>query len=242
MKKILEAILAYLLGDGSSRKIAAAKGRITKLASELASELGAVQAREEILQVLTEVKEDSSRWLLLKNRFTAGSLYQEGDRVFGWWDITLQAQAEELPLYHSGASYSVSFYRRQNEALLWRQRGFEEAEALPTTRRGGELLVEFNVQRSLFWLKYGYALPCKLPWHRGRFDGDEDCLWVDRSIISAGWWQAWKWWDGAKWWYLEKRPELFADMDWWGDWEDKPIFHSPVDDPYAAVLGTPHRV
>lgn len=241
MKKMLEAILAYLSENGSNRKIAAAKGRITKFANELASEIGAAAAREKILKLLEDVTEESSRWDLLKNRFTPGSLYTEGDRVFGWWDTSAQVQAEELPLYGSGATYSVSFYRRDNEAWLWRQRGFELAEDLPTVRRGNELVVQFNVKRSLFWLKYGYALPCDLPWHRGRFDGDGNCLWVDRSIISAGWWQAWKWWDGAKWWYLEKRPELFADMDWWGDWEEKPVFYSPPDDPYAAVLGTPHR-
>lgn len=90
-----------------------------------------------------------------------------------------------------------------------------------------------------FWLKYGYALPCDLPWHRGKIDNTYgECLWVDRSIISAGWWCAYKWWPDCQWWYYERHPEWFTDMDWWPAYEEpKPQRFSPIDDPYAAVLG-----
>jgi hypothetical protein len=61
-------------------------------------------------------------------------------------------------------------------------------------------------------------------------------LFVDRSIIEHGFWQAWKWYGAdTQWWYLEHRPELFADLEWWVD--SKPMRYEPQDDPYAAVLG-----
>jgi hypothetical protein len=63
-------------------------------------------------------------------------------------------------------------------------------------------------------------------------------LFVTRSIIEHGFWQAWKWYGAeTKWWYLENRPELFADFDWWGESATKPVRYEPTDNPYAAVLG-----
>jgi hypothetical protein len=205
MEKLREAIRQYLSLAASSRKISAAKGRITKLVNESADELGAEKARElartVLALVITEDQPTSiDRVELLKNRFNPKSFYLEGDRVFGWFDPEHQVQAEELPFYFSGAAYYVSFYRRQNEYMLWLDRGFEAAEDLPTIRAGDELTVNFHPTRSLFWLEYGYALPCELPWHRGRFDGNDpdECLWVSRSIIPSGWWCAWKWWEGCQ--------------------------------------------
>lgn len=243
MEKLGEAISQYLSLAASSRKISAAKGRITKLVNESADELGAEKARElartVLALVITEDQPTSiDRVELLKNRFNPKSFYLEGDRVFGWYDPEHQAQAEELPLVQSENGWHVSFYRLKNELNLWRSRGFKTAESLPTIRRGDELSVEFHPARSLFWLEYGYALPCKLPWHRGKFDNTHDeCLWVSRSIIPAGWWCAWKWWEGCQWWYYERHPEWFSDMDWWGTYEPAPVRYEPMDDPYAVVLG-----
>lgn len=243
MEKLREAIRRYLSLDSAGRTIGAAKGRITKLVNESAAELGVGKARELARTVLALVLVEGqvtseSRVGILKNRFNPKSLYLENDRVFGWYDPEIQVQAEELPFYYSGAGYSVSFYRRHEERRLWEARGFQPAEDLPAIRVGNELTVSFHPTRSLFWLEYGYALPCELPWHRGKFDNTHDeCLWVSRSIIPAGWWCAWKWWEGCQWWYYERHPEWFADMDWWGTYEPTLIRYEPMDDPYAVVLG-----
>ena len=247
MEKLREAIRKYLSFGISNRTIGAAKGRITKLVNELAAELGVENARELARTVLALVLAEGQdvtehRVETLKNRFDTKSFYQEGDRIFGWYNPEQQVQAEELPIYYNDAGYyyHVSFYRRQDERLLWMSRGFEVAEDLPTILRGSQIEVRFDVKRSLFWLRYGYALPCELPWHRGRFDGstnaEDECLWVRRSIIPSGWWCAWKWWPDCQWWYYERHPEWFTDMDWWGE-ELPPKRFEPIDDPYALVLG-----
>jgi hypothetical protein len=247
MEKLREAIRRYLSFGTGGRTIGSAKGRITKLVNESAAELGVGKARELALTVLALVLAEGrdvceSRVETLKNRFNPKSLYREGDRVFGWYDPEMQVQAEELPLYYNDGAYYyyVSFYRRSDDYSFWRSRGFEAAEDLPTIQHRDGLEVKFDVKRSLFWLEHGYALPCKLPWHRGRFDGQgtDECLWVSRSIIPAGWWCAWKWWEGCQWWYYERHPEWFTDMDWWGTYDlTVPIRYEPIDDPYAAVLG-----
>jgi hypothetical protein len=148
----------------------------------------------------------------------------------GWWSIEAQVQAEELPLERLGQAYSVTFYDRSQERGLWQLRGFYEAEGLLLVHLEDGSYVRFAVERSLFFLEFGYALPCTLQWY-----WNEHGLFVSRSIIGTGWHQAWKWWDGAKWWYFAHRPELFADLDSWGTLD--PIRHEPEDDPYAAVLG-----
>lgn len=249
-EKLAKAIQKFLSAGNAGRTVGAAKGQITKLVNELAVELGVEKARELAKSTLALVLAEEGEFLehrigILKNRFDVRSLYIEGDRVFGWYDPEHQVQAEELPFYYSDFGYYyVSFYRRHDERYLWEARGFQPAEDLPTIRHSNELAVKFDVKRSLFWLQYGYALPCKLPWHRGRFDGasnaENECLWVSRSIIPAGWWCAWKWWPGCQWWYYERHPEWFSDMDWWGESEDDEptsVRYEPIDDPYAAVLG-----
>lgn len=229
------AITEYLdLGQSSNRKLGAAKGKITKLVNELAKEIGAVLAREKILKFLESLKIGSNERLdFLLKRFTPGTFYEEGERIFGWWDINEQVQAEELPMYTEiGWDGSKTYIVSVSGGGL---KGFCIAQPIPVKFYAGGLEVSFDVKQSLFWLEYGYALPCKLQWHRGQWDGGT-CLWVNRSIFSSGFWQAWKWWEGAKWWYLEKRPELFAPLDWWGK-ELSPQRFEPEDDPYAAVLG-----
>jgi hypothetical protein len=233
MDKLERLIERYLLAN-TSRKKSATKGAITRLVNERADILGAATARSEIWTILD--RKDVPGWM--KQRFTPGSLYLEGDRVFGWWDDgSLQAQAEELPLSSSGISnYSVTLGRCSESASLWRLRGFEIAEELPFVRRSEELKVDFPISRLESLLLYGYAPPCNLQWHRGKFfDDDTTCLWVDRSIISAGFWCAYKWWPDCRWWYYERHPEWFVDSALWGKKENPVYYFAPESD--SAVLG-----
>lgn len=218
--------------------VGTAKARVTRLVNDLAQEFGPATARELALACVQSAPEASvpDRVSLLTQRFTVGSLYVDNQTVFGWYEPQSQAQAEALPLYYTGESYEVSFSMTTKESKLWQQRGFHLAEDLPVVRHGFSRCLEVvsPIKRALHFLEYGYALPCQLQWYR-----DEDGFHVSRSIISAGFWCAWKWWSDAKYWYLEKRPELFADMDWWG--EEIPAVRQrfePEDDPYAAVLGS----
>jgi hypothetical protein len=228
--KFKQAIDRYHAAD-TSRKQGAAKGAITRLVNERASLVGAAAARGEALEAIKSVESGISFWM--KERFTPGSFYREGDRIMGWWDDgSLQVQAEELPLYFSGATYFVSFYR-QNDAWLWRQRGFELAEEFPLKPLPvNGLKVEFPVERLEFWLEYGYALPCDLQW---RWNHGEEYR-VHRSIIAAGFWCAYKWWSGCRWWYYERHPEWFTDSPMWGNWEENPVFYY-APEPDSAVLG-----
>lgn len=230
------AIAEYLdLWQVSNRKLGAAKGKITKLASELAGEMGATAARERIFGFLESIEIQSERLDLLRKRFDPKSFYEEGEKIFGWWDGENQVQAQELPLVKSNG-YWVNWDFCRKDTSIWRARGFEVPVSFPVESLEEGSIVKFDVKRSLDFIEHGYALPCELQWHRGYWDDGGTCLWVDRSIISVGFWQAWKWWDTAKWWYLEKRPELFADLDWWSN-ELPPRRFEPEDDPYAVVLG-----
>lgn len=232
-----EAIHQYLVADGTSQRVGAAKARVTRLVKDLAEEFGSVTVRE---LALSFVQSASASYVpvpdqlqLLLNRFTFGSLYVEGQRPFGWHEES-QAQAEELPLYYfSEKSCEVSYSNCPKQKKLWEQRGFHLAEDLPVIWRSYSncLEVVFPIKRSLIFLEYGYALPCQLQWR-----WDNEGFIVTRSIISSGFWCAWKWWSDAKYWYLEKRPELFAELDWWGEEMPHQRFE-PEDDPYAAVLG-----
>jgi hypothetical protein len=229
------AIAEYIDLQGGNRKLGAAKGKVTKLANELAFEIGVIAARERILKFLKQIEIHSERLDLLKKRFTPRTFYIEQERIFGWWDINDQFQAEPLPIYSETNWDNSNAYIVAPCAGEWNSRGFDVAQPLPVKFHSGGLEVSFPVKQSLFWLEHGYALPCELQWRRGEWPEGGTCLWVDRSIIQFGFWQAWKWWDTAKWWYLDKRPELFADMDWWGE-PPAPQRFEP-DDPYAAVLG-----
>ena len=227
--KLLEAINKYLSAD-TPRKLVARKGQITKIINEIGS-------RKQVLAVLEQVKTVPD-WL--EKRLKTNSLYTEGGCVFGWYeDPETQVQAKELPLSHSHDNYVVTTYRHEG---LWRQRGFYEAVSLPVVWYSDVIEVRFPVKGTLYWLRYGYALPCPLQWHRGE-SSEYKCfvLWVNRSIINHGFWAAYKWWEGCQLWYYERHPEWFADLDWWGEYESPLPRFSPTDDPYAAVLGDVHR-
>lgn len=227
MSKLHQAIERYATAE-TSRKAAAAKGAITRLVKDLALELGVVATRNEVVKALEPFPD--LNWT--RQRFTPGSLYQEGEHIFGWWEEgEVQLMAEQLPIARSQNSYLVSFWDCK-DVNLWQQRGFHTAEPLPIEFWPDGLRVRFEDKKTPIFLEHGYALPCLLQW---MWEPGKEYL-VTRSIISSGFWQAWKWWPDAQWWYLNKRPELFSDLDWWGEDAPPPRFE-PDDDPYAAVLG-----
>jgi len=233
-EKLLKIINKLMTAD-TIRKRAGTKGSLTQLINQLGLELGAKQARIEIWDFLTNNYPDWGIDVWLHQRLTPGSLYSENGRVFGWWaDGWLQTQAEALPLEQNERGYFVSLFNDKNHSL-WEQRGFYAAQPLPVTFYQEGMQVHFSFQQTLFWREYGYAMPCPLQWMRNQWE-DQEQLRVTRSIFSAGFQQAWKWWEGCQWWYLEKHPDWFVDLDWWGE-ETVPQRWEPTDNPYAAVLG-----
>ncbi len=237
IEKLDSAIEKYLSAFGTNRQIAGAKGRLTKLVNDLADSHGAVTVREKVLDVLANTHYVSDRTELLKNRFTYGSLYQEGDRVYGWYqERDVQVQAEHLPLARSNRAYIVSFYGHGDTIGLWVAFGFAQAEALPTDRRGQTLYVEIKPESTPFWAKYGYAYAIELPCSRITTNEGVSMLVVKRSIIGSGFWKSYSWWAGCKWWYYDHHPEWFGDDPIWGDWEETPTFYY-APEPDSAVLG-----
>lgn len=216
------------LAAGTKKSRSGFKGALTRWVNHRAEQVGAIAARNEALQELSQF-DSLPEWLV--ERFNPKSFYEDGDQVMGWYDTQGQAQAEALPLYHSGRAYYVSFYRRQGKSPYWREKGFEEAIDFPAIRRGDTLNVEFDIQQMSFWVEWGYALPCQIQW-----TWNDEGLIVNRSILSAGYWCAYRWWVGCKWWYMEKHPEWFEDDPMWGDYGIKPVWH-PAPDEFSAVLG-----
>lgn len=117
-----EAIELYLKTFDNWRKIAAAKGRVTRFANELARERPGHIVREKVLAILQAQNPSSinGRFRLeeLRQRFTVNSLYLESDRVFGWYSTEL-CQAEALPMIRTQDRYEVSFYGHKKEIGLW---------------------------------------------------------------------------------------------------------------------------
>lgn len=233
-----EAILSYLTMDGTKKAIAAAKGKVTRIVNTLAIDMPGREFRQKVLDILEKQTPLSTsfqmRLEVLKERFTYKSFYVDGIAVFGWWSEE-QHQAERLPLDRLTKSYEVSFGGWTSEQIYeWKKLGFDTAQCLPVKfYYERQLEVEFDVKASLFWQKHGYALPCRLQYHRAYEDPQETALHVDRSIISAGFWCAYKWWEGCKWWYMERHPEWFSDDEMW-PFEKPP---SPPDNLQAAVIG-----
>lgn len=231
MTKNLEQLIERYLAADTTRKQGAAKGALTKWVNSRAETIGAIPARNEILEALTKIQ-DLPEWIT--KRFNTKSFYQEGDRVMGWWNEASQCQVEQLPLVNYGGTrgYCVDFWMMPNQVAIWQSRGFYTAQGLPIKSYGEQITVDFDVKQSNFWAEYGYALPCDLQWWWR--EGEE--FRVCRSIISSGFWSAYKWWEGCKWWYYEKHPEWFLEDDLWGDYELTPVWH-PAPDEFSAVLG-----
>jgi hypothetical protein len=231
MKEKLKTAIAKHIAADTNKKLAATKGVITRLANERAEEIGIEPTRLEIMEVLDEFQfEPVPNWII--HRFCFTNFYLEGNRVMGWWgDKNEQLQAEELPLFIKSDCVLVDFYGFKKEQSLWESRGFKEAMLLVLQPYGEQgSIVKFPAENAWEMQFYGYGLPCALQWSWDSVEG----LVVERSIIPFGFWKGWKWWEGARDWYLERRPELFYDFDWW---DSAPKRYEPVDNPYAAVLG-----
>lgn len=235
--KLKAAIQKYLDADTKLTK-SGAKGVITKLVNN-ASEVE-INLIPDILQEFQELPD----WLKL--RFQKGSLYEEGNRVFGWYKES-QVQAVELPVQLDMFEYDdgEKYHRVKYIKVTHEERGFSPAIDLPLNRGRVEVPVapgyDFYHTFLTMW-KHGWASPCSLQWswfERPSWSDLEGYV-VERSIISHGFWKAWKWWPDCWCWYYEKRPELFEDADWWGE-KVPAMRHSPPNDPYAAVLGNASR-
>jgi hypothetical protein len=230
-QKLKSAIQKYLDGDTKLSK-SGAKGAITRLVNK------AALAELILIPQILEEFDGLPNWLKL--RFQKGSLYQEGDRVFGWYYAD-QVQAEPLPLKLCHQQFENYRYCEVLDcAEEWEIKGFAGAVPLPLTWSDRE--VEVPVEELRLYCEHGYASPCKLQWERkiGCSHPGDDGYYVTRSIIPYGFWQSWKWWPDAWAWYYEHRPELFEDEVFWRA-KEWPVRHSPSDNPYAAVLGTASR-
>jgi hypothetical protein len=218
-KKAIEKYIASV-NFSSPTELSRAKGVITRIANSATVE----NALEQIQEVLEGFGSELPK--PIKNRFTPGSLYKEGNSVFGWYRPD-QVQAEVIPVTITSDGLDRENYSRVTES----RDGFEVPVDMPLA--GGACVVSVPQQQSFFYAKYGWANACPLQWYR-----DEEGYKVDRSIIPHGFWQAWKWWEGARYWYLEKRPELFEDFDCWGvSWDEREKIHAAKPNSGDAVLG-----
>ncbi len=226
-KKLKLAIQKYLNADTPRPSKSVAKGIITKM-------VNAASATDLMLipEILKEF-EELPAWLNL--RFQKGSLYQEGDRVFGWCRDD-QIQAVELPVrlgifsYDDGNENRIVEYIR---VVASDEEGFAAPVCLPFG--GCRVNIEPDDPNFRELLKHGWASPCDLQWswfEASRLSDLEGYV-VERSIVPHGFWRAWKWWPDCWEWYYSHRPELFEDAALWGDL--LPV--EPPNNPYAAVLG-----
>lgn len=229
-RKLKAAIQKYLDADTKNSK-SGTKGAIAKLIN--AASATDIMLIPEILQGFQGLPS----WLEL--RFKKGSLYREGDRVFGWYKVD-QVQAVELPValdvfrYDDGINFDAVLYTTMTVIQQYEERGFFLAINLPFDG----CRVDVPPDDDNFWElhKHGWASPCGLQWNwfeRSRYSEKEGYV-VERSIISHGFWKAWRWWPGCWHWYYANRPELFEDAELWGLGS---IQAEPLNDPYAVVLG-----
>ncbi|MEG4372989.1 hypothetical protein QUB29_26395 [Microcoleus sp. B4b_D2] len=176
-------------------------------------------------------------WITKRYHYVPGSFWLEnssskyGDTVLGWHDDILQIQAEELPLKLHYRRFEDDRYIEVLDWLGWEKKGFAAAEDLPLCCLTNQ--VEIPIEKTWAFAKLKYAAPCPLQWERKYNRSLEDKgLYVVRSIIPYGFWQAWKWWPEAREWYYNHRPELFEDDEIWGE---KLSWHEPPNS-YSAIL------
>ncbi|MEG3861044.1 hypothetical protein [Microcoleus sp. herbarium12] len=213
------------------------KAQLTKIVKQWEKEEPSNTIKKTIEQVLLTVNlPKESNWVQQRYTYVAGYFWLEnsshkyGDTVLGWHDDPLQIQAEALPL-------KLHFQRFDDDRYLevldwgWDEKGFMAAEDVPLCWHSCH--VEIPIEKTWFFCKYKYAAPCQLQWQR-KYDHipEERGLYVLRSIIPHGFWQAWKWWPEAREWYYEHRPELFEEEEIWGK---KPTWNEPPNS-YSAVL------
>lgn len=209
--KFKKAIDKYLAAETSTAK-SAAKGVITRTVNSCLFNSGILEEIQEVLAEFDELPD----WV--KNRFTPGSMYREGDLVFGWYKEG-QVQAESIPV-------DIPLCAEGYMKVLANRDGFLEALPLPL---GKDFTVTVPYEETFTYAKYGYANACPLQWYR-----DAEGYKVERSIVPHGFWQPWKWWEGAAYWYLRHRPELFEDFDCWGSWTET---EDAQPKSYDAILG-----
>lgn len=217
------AIQKYLDSDTKSSK-SGAKGAITRLVNK------AALAELILIPQILEEFDGLPNWLKL--RFQKGSLYQEGDRVFGWCTDD-QIQAVSLPVSLDYCSELDGRSYRYIRVVASDEEGFAAPVCLPFG--GCRVNIEPDDPNFRELLKHGWASPCDLQWswfEASRLSDLEGYV-VERSIIPHGFWRAWKWWPDCWEWYYSHRPELFEDAALWGDL--LPV--EPPNNPYAAVLG-----
>lgn len=212
-KEILAKAIERHVASETPRAKSATKGAITRIVDNSILP-DTLEQTQEVLKIFDNLPD----WI--KNRFTPGSLYREGDAVFGWF-YAEQRQAKPIPV-------DVPLCCEGYLKVLKTRDGFIESVPIPITTNG---YVSVPVQDTFIYTKCGYAEACSLQWHR-----DSEGYKVNRSIIPHGFWQAWKWWDGAWQWYLEKRPELFEDFECWGE-----LVPDPRIKPGSAVLGNRNK-
>lgn len=210
--KLKSAIQKYLDADTKPSK-SGAKGAITRLIN--AAPAPDLMSIPYVLQQFEELPD----WLEL--RFQKGSLYQEGDRVFGWYKAD-QIEAVDLPVVLDVFSYDDGIRNRVVKYIrvVDKDMGFVPAVELPLRETRVEISVsgyDFDYPFLTMW-EYGWAPPCDIQWswfERPHWSDLEGYV-VERSIIPYGFWKAWKWWPDCWRWYYEKRPKLFEDAEWWG--------------------------
>jgi hypothetical protein len=225
-QKLRQAIEKYLNPDSKQAK-SALKGAITKIVNAIP-----ISDTSLIREVLQEFS-DLPNWLRL--RFEKGSLYEENGRVFGWYTGS-QLQAQPLPVKLDSFSHHDETTDKLRIVkyilVIGAGEGFYPAVPMPIKNTFASNLpkgiyIDVPIDDTLNFLemwKHGWASPCPIQWSWGKrqiwsdYEGwiPQDGYMVDRSIIAHGFWVAWKWWPGCHLWYLNKRPELFEESEWWG--------------------------
>jgi len=161
-------------------------------------------ARQQIKEVLEEFRR-LPEWI--ENHFTPGSLYTDRGLVLGWWRDD-QVQAEPLPV-----ALSKNYFKElpREMGVIADRNGFSRSTPLPLLHGSslgvpGCLIVSVPSGLSVEYARYGWAEALPLQWRRdwGRYI-------VDRSILTCGFWPAWKWWPGAGDFYAENPPYPMAE-------------------------------
>lgn len=235
MKQKLKLAIEKYLNPENKKSKSALKGAITRILNTATD--ADIDSLRGVLQELSELPD----WLRL--RLQKGSLYEDNGCVYGWYSGS-QLQAEPIPVRFD-VRYDDETTNGFHIVVTGHGKGFCPPVKLPL--RGG--IVDVPIEDDLKFLelwKYGWASALPLQWFYGERQvwGDregsiiQDGYIVERSIIPHGFWCAWKWWPGCQFWYLNKRPELFEDADWWGPPHESAL---PSPAPGSVVLGGQNR-
>ncbi|MEG5045992.1 hypothetical protein [Microcoleus sp. B4-C1] len=223
----------------------AGKAQLTKIVNQWKKEEPRNVIKKSIEEYLLTIDlPKEANWITKRYTYVPGLFWLEnssnkyGDTVLGWYDDPLQIQAEELPLKLHCRPFEDDRYIEVLDWSGWQHKGFAAAEDLPLRCHNNQ--VEIPIEKTWFFAKLKYAAPCQLQWERKYNDiPEEKGLYVLRSIIPYGFWQAWKWWPEAREWYYKHRPELFEEEEIWGEkltWHEPPNSYSVVLSPNNSQL------